>query len=383
MIKCLSLLFQLEEVLKRYSLVMVSILYFLGATLVFADDVDDWVKSQMQARHVPAVTIAVIRNGAVVKTASYGIADMENDVPTRIDSVFKIGSVSKQFIASGVMLLAQDGRVQIDEKLSHYLAGTPTSWQSITIRQLLTHTSGLAREAPGFDPYKIQPDIDVIRTAYPLPLNARPGDAYDYSNLDYAILAEVISQVSGQPWTEFVKKRIFDPLEMTSTRPTNTTELIPNRAGGYVWNSDKFENAPDWTSLRPSGAFLSTAPDMAKWEIALQTDRILTPASKKEMWTPVKLNGGSEYPYGFGWEIDYFPNGIGPTGVPMIRHEGTIPGFRPVYWRLPEQKLSVIVLSNLDRAGLDNLTAGIIVRFAPELMPAYLKRWPAAAEQKN
>ena len=91
---------------------------------------------------------------------------------------------------------------------------------------------------------------------------------------------------------------------------------------------------------------MSTAPDMAKWEIALQTDRILTPASKKQMWTPVKLNGGDDYPYGLGWEIDYFPNGIGPTGVPMIRHEGSIPGFRPVYWRLPDQKLSVIVLSN-------------------------------------
>ena len=131
----------------------------------------------------------------------------------------------------------------------------------------------------------------------------------------------------------------------------------------------------------PSGAFLSTALDMSKWEIALQSDRILSTSTKKEMWTPVKLSGGQEYPYGFGWEIDHFPNVIGPTEVPMIRHEGTIPGFRAAYWRLPNQKVTVIVLSNLDRAGLDNLTAGIAVGYVPELISAYIKRWPST-EQK-
>jgi CubicO group peptidase (beta-lactamase class C family) len=126
---------------------------------------------------------------------------------------------------------------------------------------------------------------------------------------------------------------------------------------------------------------MSTAPDMAKWEIALQTDLILSPETRKEMWTPVKLNSGSEYPYGFGWEVDYFPNGVGPTDVPMIRHEGSIPGFRSVYWRLPNQRLTVIVLSNLEGAQLDNVTAGIALRHAPSVKAAYEKRWPQ--EPKN
>jgi CubicO group peptidase (beta-lactamase class C family) len=342
-----------------------------------ADEIDDWVKAQMQARHVPAVSVAVVRSGVLVKAEGYGLADLEQDVPARADTVYKIGSVSKQFIATGVMLLVQDGRLALDEKVGTYLAGTPSAWQAITIRHLLTHTSGLVREAPGFDPYKVQPDIDVIRTAFHLPLNASPGDRYEYSNLGYYVLAEIISAVSGKPWAGFLNERVFVPVGMTATRSTTVARIIPNRAAGYVRESDAFQNAADWPAVRPSGAFLSTVLDLAKWEAVLQTNRILSESSKKDMWTPVRLNDGREYRYGFGWEVDWFPNGIGPTDVPLIRHEGSIPGFRAVYWRLPEHGLTVIVLSNLEGAGLDNLTAGIAVRYVPQLMPAYRKRWPS------
>ena len=342
-----------------------------------ADDVDDWVNAQIKERRVPAVSIAVIRGGALIKTAGYGIANLEHSIPAAPDTIYKIGSVSKQFIAAGVMLLVQDGKVVLDQPLGRYMAGTPDAWQAITIRHLLTHTSGLVREGPGFDPFKIQPDLDVIKTAFPLPLNSKPGDKYAYSNLGYYILADVIRAVSGQPWPEFLSGRIFTPLGMTATRPTSVAAIIPNRAGGYAWSKDRFENMDNWPAVRPSGAFVSTVLDMAKWEIALQSDRILTTPTKQQIWTPVRLNDGSEYPYGFGWEIDHFPNGIGPTGVSMIRHEGTIPGFRAVYWRLPKQDITVIVLSNLERAALDNLTAGIAVRYDSSLLPAYRKRWPA------
>ena len=341
-----------------------------------ADDVDDWVRAQIKERHVPAASIAVIKNGALIKSGGYGIANLEHNIPAAPDTVYKIGSVSKQFIAAGVMLLVQDGKIAVDQPLSRYMAGTPDAWQAITIRHLLTHTSGLIREAPGFNPYKIQPDLDVIKTAFELPLNSKPGDKYLYSNLGYYTLAEVIHAVSGKPWADFLSERIFTPLGMTATRATSVASIIANRAGGYVWAKDHFENTENWTTVRPSGAFLSTVLDMAKWEAALQSDRILTAATKKEMWTPVRLNDGSDYPYGFGWEVDHFPNGVAPTGVPMIRHEGSIPGFRAVYWRLPKQQLTVIVLSNLEGAGLDNLTAGIAVRYEPELLPAYRKRWP-------
>jgi len=354
------------------------VLILLIAVPLRADDIDNFVQATMQQRHIPAISIAVVKDGVLVKSASYGLADMENSVATNTDTVFKIGSVSKQFFAAGIMLLVQDGKLWVDDKLSKHLPGIPAAWNDITLRHLLTHTAGLVREAPAFDPYKVQPDIDVIKSAYSVPLQWKPGDQYSYSNVGYYTLAEVIHQVSEKPWAEFLKERIFAPLGMNSTRPT-TLELIKGRADGYVWSGEKFTNAENWTSVRPSGAFLSTALDMAQWEIALQTDRILTPASKAQMWKPVVLNNGQTYPYGFAWELDDFPPGGFTTGVPMIRHEGSIPGFRSAYGRFPMQNLAVIVLSNLEGAALDSVIAGIAVRYAPELMPAALRRWEASS----
>jgi D-alanyl-D-alanine carboxypeptidase len=364
----------------RHSLIAIALV--LACTLpVRADEIDDWVKAQMQLRHIPAASIAVIKDGVVVKTEGYGFADMENGIPARPDTVYKIGSVSKQFIAAGVLLLVQDGKVAVDDPAGKHLEGVPEAWKAITLRHLLTHTSGLVREGPGFDPYKVQPDIDVIRTAYYLPLLFKPGDNYQYSNLGYYVLAEIIHRVSGKPWADFLNERVFAPLGMAATRVTSVFDVIPNRADGYAWNADKFENMENWPAVRPSGAFLSTAADMAKWEVALQSDRILKASTKREMWTPVRLNDGRTYEYGFGWELGDFPNGVGSTGVPIIRHEGTIPGFRSGYWRLPDHGITVIVLTNLERAALDNFTSGIAVRYVPALMPAYLKRWPAPNAQ--
>lgn len=355
------------------------VLLLIAAGAAHADDVDEFVKRVMRERHIPAVSIAVVRNGAVIKTAAYGTANLEHGIPARAETVFKIGSVSKQFLSAGIMLLAQDGKLSVSDKLSKYLEGTPAGWEDITLRHLLTHTSGLVRESPGFDPWKIQPDIDVIKAAYPAPLLFKTGSNYEYSNVGYYALAEIIHKVSGKPWDVFLNERLFAPLGMSQTRPTTAAEIIPNRASGYIWNMDKFTNADNWTTLRPSGAFMSTASDMAKWEAALQTNRILTESSKAQMWTPVQLNDGRTYPYGFAWELDDFPPGGFTTGVTSIRHEGTIPGFRAAFTRLPQQGISVIVLSNLDRAALDSVVAGIAVHYVPELMPAAQKRWEPAA----
>ena len=145
-------------------------LILAAAAPVRGQDIDEFVRSWMEKQHVPAVAIAVIKDGALIKAQGYGVADVENRIPARPDTVFKIGSVSKQFIATGIMLLVQDGRMAVGDKVSKYLEGTPKTWEAITLRHLLTHTSGLVREAPGFDPQKLQPDIDVIKTAYPVAL---------------------------------------------------------------------------------------------------------------------------------------------------------------------------------------------------------------------
>lgn len=351
----------------RHCLASVVLIVFTSIS-VRADDIDDYLKSVMQTQHIPGVSIAVLKNGTVVKAAAYGLADIEHNIPARTDTVYKIGSASKQFIATGIMLLVQDGRISVNDKISRYVEGTPDTWQAITLRHLLTHTSGLVREGPGFDPYKLQPDIDVIRTAYPLPLQFKPGEKYEYSNLGYFVLAEVIHKVTGKPWGDFLHERVFAPLGMNATRVTSVEDIVPNRADGYAWNRDKYENVGDWLAVRPSGAFLSTALDLAKWEAALLTDRILTSASKNEMWTPVVLNDGQKFPYGFGWQLNDWPaDSPVPTGVPMIRHGGSIPGFRASIARWPSYGLAVIVLTNREDAGIDALSANIAVRAVQEL----------------
>jgi D-alanyl-D-alanine carboxypeptidase len=180
------------------------------------------------------------------------------------------------------MLLVQDGKVALDDRVSKYVAGTPGTWQLITLRHLLTHTSGLVREGPGFDPYKVQQDIDVIKTAYSLPLQFKPGDKYEYSNLGYFVLAEIIRRVTGKPWSDFLTERVFKPLGMTATRATNVLDIVPNRADGYAWTSGRYQNSEHWPAVRPSGAFMSTVLDLAKWEAALRTDDVLKASSKTE-----------------------------------------------------------------------------------------------------
>ena len=360
---------------RRSHAVLIATLAVAATALVRADGVDDFVKARLKERNIPGTSIAVVHRGRLVKSEGYGLVDLENNIAARPDTVFKIGSTSKQFIAAGIMLLVQDGKLRVDDAVSRHLPESPTSWQDITLRHLLTHTSGLVREGPGFDFFKVQPDQDVIASAYSVPLRFKPGGKWEYSNLGYFILAEVISRAGGKPWHEFLRERIFAPLGMMMTRPTTASEIVPNRADGYIWQTNKHTLALNFPAVRPSGAFLSTVLDLAKWEAALQQDQGLTAATKKEMWTAVALNDGGKYPYGYGWELDDFPPGGIATGVPSIRHEGTMPGFRAAFTRLPQQRLGIIVLTNLDGAPVDLTVAGIAVRYAPELMPAALKRW--------
>jgi CubicO group peptidase (beta-lactamase class C family) len=307
---------------KRHFLLS-STLILVAAVAVRADDIDDYIKGQMQRLHIPAVSVAVIKGGSLIKAEGYGLANIEHGIPARPDTVFKIGSVSKQFIATGIMLLVQDGKLSLDDNVSNFLTGTPGTWRAITVRHLLTHTAGLVREAPGFDPHKLQPDIDVIQTAYSLPLRFKPGEKWEYCNLGYFVLAQIIQTVSGKPWGDFLTQRVFAPLEMTATRVTSVADIVPNRANGYGWNAEKFQNMENWLALRPSGAFLSTVLDLAKWEAALLTDNVLTGSTKTEMWTRVTLNDGRKHPYGFGWQLSDFPaDSPTPTGVPMIGHGG-------------------------------------------------------------
>jgi len=348
--------------MRRNTLSLFAVLLLLLQTAaVRADKVDDFVKAEMQKQRIPGLSLAVVKEGKIIKAEGYGLANVEHNIPARPDTIFKIGSVSKQFIATGIMLLVQEGKISLNDKVGKYLDGTPESWNGITIRHLLTHTSGIVREGPGFDPFKDQKDFDVIKTAYSSPLRFAPGEKYEYCNVGYFSLAEIIYRVSGKPWGDFMNERVFAPLGMAATRPTSVSEIVPNRAGGYEWKNDKLQNSVEYIAVRPSGAFLSSVLDLAKWDAALYTDAILKQATREQMWTPVKLNSGDAYPYGLGWQIDSLGNHR------QIHHGGSLPGFRSQFARLPDDKLSIIVLTNCDNANPVAFVSGVAAFYLSDL----------------
>jgi D-alanyl-D-alanine carboxypeptidase len=332
---------------------------FLAATgIAQADPTDDFVKAEMKRQNIPGLSLAVIKDGQIIKVAGYGLANIPLKIPATPETVYKIASVSKQFIATGIMSLVQEGRLSVDDPISKYLEGAPAAWKDITVRHLLTHTSGIVREAPGYDPSRILSDADVIKAAYPVALRFAPGAKWEYGNVGYFALAEIIRTVAGRPWPDYLSEKVFQPSGMNTTYPTNTKERVPNRAAGYADN-DKLVNAPDWPALRPSGAFLSTVLDLAKWDAVLDTDKILSESTRRQMWTPVKLNDGTTYPYGFGWELHSL------TGHTLVHHSGGMPGFRAMFARFVDSRVTIIMLMNLDDVDREAIVAGLARLYLP------------------
>lgn len=324
-----------------------------------ADEVDRIVAREMERQHIPGVSVGVMRDGRLIKAGGYGVSNLELSAPATVDSVYAIGSVSKQFIAACVLILAQEGRLSIDDPLGKFMEDAPSAWRPITLRRLLTHTSGLVREAPGFQPTRPQSDLEVIRSAYPLPLANPIGAKWEYSNLGYFILGDVVRRVSGKPWADFLEERILRPLEMHTTRTTTQSEIIPLRASSYMWNSGKYTNAPVLLTVRPSGALLSTVIDMAKWDAALYTEQPLTAESKRRAVTAVKLIDGTAYPYGLGWRLDPV------RGHRAMSHGGTLQGFKSHFLRLPDDHLSVIVFTNVFQAEPGPIAEQIALVYLP------------------
>lgn len=341
---------------KQISLVAL-LLLFTAAVAARADKVDDHVKNEMQRQQIPGLSLAVVKDGKIIKAEGYGLANIELNAPARPETVYKIGSVSKQLIATGVLLLWQEGKLSLDDPISKYLDHPPDAWKAITIRHLLTHTSGIVREAPGFDPLKVQADAEVIKTAYALPLRFQPGEKWEYCNVGYFILAEITRRLTNKAWSEFLAERVFQPLGMNATRTTDMTALVPQRANGYLWREGKLQNAAIYLALRPSGAFLSSVLDLAKWDAVLYTDKILNAATREQMWTPASLNNGTSYSYGFGWDLST----VGKHKV--VSHGGSMPGFRAGFVRFVADRLTIIVLTNSENANASRLAKDIAAHY--------------------
>jgi CubicO group peptidase (beta-lactamase class C family) len=326
------------------------LLFFLLPFFAFAqiDSTDIIVKQMMEKQKIVGLSLAVIKNGKPVVNKGYGLANVELNVPVNAETVIRLGSVSKQFFTTAIMKLMEEGKLSIEDSVHKFFPDAPDAWRPIKIKNLMSHTSGLQREGPAYDNFKIQPDIDIIRSAYTLPMVFKTGEKYQYCNMAYFMLAEIIKQVSGAPWQDYIHDRLFVPAGMNNTYLTDFYQIIPNRADGYMHNGDTLINATAMLAKRPSGGFLSTSSDMIKWEKALREKKIiLKKEAWEKLWQPfIKTSdkGDSKEHYGFGWAIDEY------KGHKLIIHGGANIGFRSVFARFVNDGLSIIILTNTDEA---------------------------------
>lgn len=327
------------------------------ASLVRADEIDDMVLAEMKASNSPGLALIAVKDGKVVKTGTYGIANLETGTGVKPETVFRVASMSKQFCSAAAMLLVQDGKWKLEDPISKFLTKSPEVWSKITLRHLLTHTSGMPGFAPsdGFS-FRENPSgdryIDILAKQK---LNFEPGAKFEYSNEGYSILGILVGKVAGKPLDAFVDERILKPLGMTSTSYYNLERLVPNRSNGYIWDKDHHENA---IPLRPyamagSGGLQSNVLDWVKWDAAPHGETILSKALKDQIWAPAKLNDGKETGYGFGWVVSK----VG--GKLVVSHSGGTAGFTSNVVRHVDAKLTVVVFQNVQGGGAVKLSNDI------------------------
>jgi CubicO group peptidase (beta-lactamase class C family) len=314
---------------------------------------DSLVNDFIKKNKIPGMAIAILEKGHIIKLKGYGIADLESNTNVIADSRFKIASLSKQFISTAILLLQKEGKLNIDSSLFSYYTEIPASWQKITLRQLLNHTAGYKRDPDEYSSYSNIADSTIIKSTFDNGLINAPGEKFVYSNIGYYILAEIISRVTHLPWDQYISQNIFKPSGMNKTEVTNTKKLIYNRVKGYHRSNDTIENTEEWIAVRPSGAYLSTIEDMAKWDSILESNTLLTANDKTILWEAGTLNDGSKTIYGMGWYVEAF------LSQKRIHHDGQYPGFRADYEKFPDLGLTIITLSNLDNNSLEPLSLQI------------------------
>ena len=351
------------------------ILIFGASVSASGDEVDRYLQMQMRNLHIPGISLAVVRDGRIVKAKGYGLANIETNSAAGPKTVYEIGSITKQFTAAAVMMLVEEGKISLDDKITKYFPDAPQAWNQITIRHLLNHTSGIQNHVavPGYlNIFKTNLSFEttpareeILKEFFKLPSEFEPGETWAYDNTGYYLLGIVIEKASGKPYYQFLDERIFKPLEMRATRSTDPRPVVPNRASGYEWVKDKFENRP--VLLPPiafsAGTIISTAPDMAKWDAALYGEKLLKKSSLERMWIPAKTSDGAlaSFDYGFGWFIDKY------HGHRIVQHAGGTPGFSSVIYRFTDDKLTVIILSNHSDRFLDHLAIDIAGIYIPAL----------------
>ncbi|WP_425252114.1 serine hydrolase domain-containing protein [Janthinobacterium sp. NFX145] len=322
----------------------------LGEEEVLAARINSEIAPLFKANE-PGATIIVTRDGLTVFRKAYGMADVAKGLPMTPDTVMRIASITKQFTATGILMLVDEGKLALGDDIHKFFPDYPSGGQRITIEHLLTHTSGIANytNKPGFEAgmntdLTVSQMIDSFKNDT---LQFEPGTRYAYSNSGYFLLGAIIEKVSGVSYAKFVEQRIFVPLGMVNSAYDGHERGSAMRAQGYTRSSGGagFEpgKAVSMTLPYAAGALVSTVDDLARWDAAVSAGKLLQPSTQQKAFTAYVLADGKSVPYGYGWSVREM------RGMPMQSHGGGIPGFSTYALRLPEKQLYVAVLSNADR----------------------------------
>ena len=328
--------------------------------------VDEFISSEMIRQKTPGLSLAVINDGRPIIVKGYGLANIEHQVPVKPETIFQSGSVGKQFTSMAVMMLVEEGKIGLDDKLTKYITDVPATWSGITIRHLLTHTSGLGDYPQTFDLQRDSSEQEIFKQLQSVPPEFAPGERWAYSNVGYVTLGVLIRKVSGQFYGDFLAQRVFKPLGMITARVISEADIVHNRAAGYELVKGEIKNqrwvAPSLNTTA-DGALYLTALDMVKWDEALSNGKLLKKESYDQMWSPVKLNNGLTHPYGFGWMLGNV------NGKKLIEHGGSWQGFKTHISRYPDNKLTVIVFANLAQTNQSKIAHGVAEILSPDLVP--------------
>ena len=321
--------------------------------------VDSFISVQLAEKNIVGLSLGVMREGKIIYANGYGYANLEHKIKATDSTVYLMASVTKTFVAVATMMLAEKGTILLDDSIGRYVSGLPSHWNIVTIRQLLSHSSGIKGNVDWPPPCagELKYDnfnytrADVIKETACLPLRFTPGEKWEYSGRGYYVLGMLIEAVSGKTFEEFLRENIFKPLQMSNTRMMNYNEIIPNRAAGYQKRDNLIVNKllpQDPVVEFSDGGLISTVLDMAKWDAALHSEQLLKKETLQLMYTPANINEG------------FAPNGLGFATTPFqnrrrVGHLGRIPGFESAFTRFIDDKISVILFINteLDSGQMD------------------------------
>ncbi len=324
--------------------------FFLNSTKVFSQKFEFKVDSLLTSKYqsdAPGATFLIAEKGNIIYQKAFGLSNLELKTPMKINQVFELGSITKQFTAIAILMLAEKGKLHLSDTLDKYIFDYPNG-NKITIHHLLTHTSGVKNFTSVKGLHKIEKEDlspeELINFFKNEPIDFAPGEAFKYSNSGYVLLGHIIEQVSGEKYSDFISQHIFKTLGMTNSYYASNRNVIENRASGYNKKNGEYKNNRYISFNIPyaEGSLMSTTVDMFKWQKAITNNLLINQKTTQNAFTNYTLNTNKQINYGYGWHIRTI------DGMQSFEHGGSIMGFKSMGIYLPESDIYIIGLSNCD-----------------------------------